>query len=274
MSSKKIIVNGDDFGYSLGVSEGIIQAYTQGILTSTTVLANSIKDQDLIDNLQSTLSKPALAIGVHLNLTYGPALAADQWDTPTFVRPFKNVDSVKEWQGSSWKEYFSTFKKEAIDKEFRAQIVKVQEAFGAIDHLDSHHGAASYEPALTIYKELAKELGLALRHPSPLSENSVYGGEFLADTTFTQTARSEGIRVVDRVDLQYFYQKEDPIQSFIDSLKQIQDGEVVEYMFHPSVDSSHGEWRMKDLEILTSKEVIKAIQSLDITLTTFKESAQ
>ena len=44
-------------------------------------------------------------------------------------------------------------------------------------------------------------------------------------------------------------------------------------MFHPSVDSSQGEWRMKDLEILTSNKVIEAIEALDITLTTFKESA-
>ncbi len=271
--AKKVIINADDFGYSLGVNQGIVQAYTQGILTSTTVLANSVGDQDLIDNLKSTLSKPPLAIGVHLNLTYGPVLVQDQWDFQTFVRPYKNIDSVKEWQGSAWKEYFGTMKNEAVKKELHAQIAKVKESFGTIDHLDSHHGVASYEPILTIYKELAKEFNLALRHPSPFSESSVYGGEFIVDDMFTQAARSQGIRVVDRVDLRYFYQQTDPIQSFIESLHQIKDGEVVEYMFHPAVDASQGEWRMKDLEILTSPKVISTIEALDINLTTFEKGA-
>ena len=36
----KIIVNADDMGYTRGVSEGIIEGYEKGIVTSTTVMCN------------------------------------------------------------------------------------------------------------------------------------------------------------------------------------------------------------------------------------------
>ena len=36
----KLIVNADDFGYSKGVNLGIIEAHTNGIVTSATLMAN------------------------------------------------------------------------------------------------------------------------------------------------------------------------------------------------------------------------------------------
>ena len=37
---KSVIINADDFGYSPAVNAGIIKAYEDGILTSTTLMAN------------------------------------------------------------------------------------------------------------------------------------------------------------------------------------------------------------------------------------------
>ncbi len=37
---KKLIVNADDFGLSPGVNKGIIEAYLNGILSSTTLMVN------------------------------------------------------------------------------------------------------------------------------------------------------------------------------------------------------------------------------------------
>ncbi|MCB6144124.1 ChbG/HpnK family deacetylase, partial [Lachnospira pectinoschiza] len=37
---KKIIINADDFGYSSGVNQGIIKAFREGVLSSTTLMAN------------------------------------------------------------------------------------------------------------------------------------------------------------------------------------------------------------------------------------------
>ncbi len=37
---KKIIIQGDDYGYSESINKGIEKAYTYGVLTETTVLVN------------------------------------------------------------------------------------------------------------------------------------------------------------------------------------------------------------------------------------------
>ena len=38
---KTLIVNADDFGFTPGVNAGITQAFREGILTSTTIMANA-----------------------------------------------------------------------------------------------------------------------------------------------------------------------------------------------------------------------------------------
>ncbi len=45
----KLIVNGDDLGYTRGVTEGILEGYHRGILRSTTALMSSeyIKERNL-----------------------------------------------------------------------------------------------------------------------------------------------------------------------------------------------------------------------------------
>jgi len=37
---RRLIINADDFGLSPGVSRGILRAYREGILTSTTFMVN------------------------------------------------------------------------------------------------------------------------------------------------------------------------------------------------------------------------------------------
>ncbi|MGH9864633.1 MAG: ChbG/HpnK family deacetylase, partial [Candidatus Acidiferrales bacterium] len=37
---KRLIVNADDFGYTRGVNAGIVRAFREGIVTSTTLMAN------------------------------------------------------------------------------------------------------------------------------------------------------------------------------------------------------------------------------------------
>ena len=57
-----MIVNADDFGYSLGVNRGIIEAYEKGIVTSTSVMVDGIGAHEAAE-----LKKfPDLSLGLHL----------------------------------------------------------------------------------------------------------------------------------------------------------------------------------------------------------------
>ena len=38
--ARRLIVNGDDFGFTEDVNEGIVEAFRHGILTATTLMAN------------------------------------------------------------------------------------------------------------------------------------------------------------------------------------------------------------------------------------------
>ena len=68
-----LLVNADDYGYFPGISRGIIDAHTDGIVTATGVLANGSSFLEDVDRLRATTS---LDVGVHLNLTFGRPLTA------------------------------------------------------------------------------------------------------------------------------------------------------------------------------------------------------
>lgn len=63
-----LIVNADDFGLSKGQNYGIVEAYRNGVVTSTTALVNG----EAIDHAaQLSRELPALGVGMHFVLTLG-----------------------------------------------------------------------------------------------------------------------------------------------------------------------------------------------------------
>ncbi len=271
-----VIINADDFGYSEGVNAGIKKAYEEGILTSTTVMGNVVSPDAFLEGLEnkSGLTKSPLSHGVHLNLTYGKPLVQQVWNgLEKFSRPYKEVKDGKEWKGSAWKEYFGRFDKFAVERELTAQVEQVEKILGPVDHLDSHHGVASYPPIIDVYEQLALSLHLPLRPISPLSEEDIYGGKFEFDLGYKDHLRQKGIKTVDYINMSYFYTDSDPVASFCQLLSSLKSGEVAEFMFHPAIDDSQGKWRLTDLEILTSDRTKQTIKDNNIRLTTYAESA-
>lgn len=273
----RAIINGDDFGYSKGVNQGIIKAYEGGILTSTSAIGNILRGNESLSNLtnKSGVQKPPIGIGAHLNLTFGKPCLPELWGNKDFTRPYKGTGVSEEWQEGVWEKYFTDYPRENVKKEFFAQIKRI-ENLGNIDHIDSHISVASLGTIKDVYEDIAKELSISTRAFATISENTTYGGvEFLVDKNYASWAREKGIKTVDSQDMTmiHYYNENDPIAAFCKVLATIKNGEVREFMFHPSIDDSHGAWRMVDLKILTSKKVKQAIKKLNITLTTYKESA-
>lgn len=62
--SKYLIVNADDFGYSYGINKGIIEAHTNGIVTSTSVMVDAIA----ADEAKKLTKFPDLSIGLHFEV--------------------------------------------------------------------------------------------------------------------------------------------------------------------------------------------------------------
>ena len=68
MKPTRLIINADDFGWSRSITDGILRAHEDGIVTSTSLLANQPASVYAISMIPGV---PRLGIGIHLNLCSG-----------------------------------------------------------------------------------------------------------------------------------------------------------------------------------------------------------
>ncbi len=175
---KHLILNADDFGMTRGVNEGIIRAHRDGILTSTTLMANGLAYDDAVAQVKTV---PKLGVGCHLVLIGGKAVA-----------PLKQVKSLADAQGNL-PESLPAFvarlsagliRGQAIEQEFRAQIEKIRSSGIAVTHLDTHKHTHAHPRVMEALGRVAKELGITrIRKPMENLRDSW-------DTT--RAARAEG----------------------------------------------------------------------------------
>ncbi|HEX9017100.1 MAG TPA: ChbG/HpnK family deacetylase [Chloroflexota bacterium] len=127
-----LIVNADDFGISEGVNEGVVEAHSRGILTSTTIMANMPAFGHAAGLARA---HPSLGVGVHLNLTSGvPVLPPER--VHSLVGPggrFRPVGAVL--RGLTVR----ALDPRQITAELSAQIERAMDAGVRPTHLDSHH---------------------------------------------------------------------------------------------------------------------------------------
>ena len=129
---KRLIINADDFGWSEGVNRGIVEAYRNGIVTSTTVLANGTAFDGAV---QLARQERRLGVGVHLNLSDGAPLLP-RWEVPSLVNeqghfsggPMKLVARM----------LAGKLRSAEVEAEWDAQIRKVEKAGIQPTHLDGH----------------------------------------------------------------------------------------------------------------------------------------
>ncbi len=160
-----LIINADDFGMSDGVTEGIIHAWQDGVVTNTSALIN-------LDGAPKRIARahaeyPDLPIGLHLNLTLGkpilppekvPTLVDDEGNFHDRFRIFEHLYDI------------------SVD-ELRAELFAQAEALLAtgvtFDHIDYHqHLMVTHTPFYPLVCELARKYRVPVRQPVP---ESFYG---------------------------------------------------------------------------------------------------
>jgi chitin disaccharide deacetylase len=142
--TRSLIVNADDFGLSLGVTDGILEAHTRGIVTSTSLMVRSRWAADAVGRGRR---HPALSVGLHLDL--GEWAYRDETWVPLYeVAPLDDA--------------------EAVTAEVRRQVESFLSLVGRKPtHLDSHQHVHSREPVRSVVSDLADDLGVPLRHVAP-----------------------------------------------------------------------------------------------------------
>ena len=64
-STKRLIVNADDFGQSTGINDGVIEAFERGIVRSTSLM---VRWPAAAEAARYAKAHPDLSVGLHLDL--------------------------------------------------------------------------------------------------------------------------------------------------------------------------------------------------------------
>lgn len=134
-----LIVNADDFGLTPRVTEGIVRAMTEGVVTSTSAMLCTPHGAASLRTHRELLRNRA---GVHLQLTGGPGFPPKR----AMLRDLVTEPILREWH-----------------TQMRAFLDSGLEP----THIDSHHHVHKEPAAFEAYCEVAREYGVPARSCSP-----------------------------------------------------------------------------------------------------------
>jgi len=149
-----LIVNADDLAWADGVNRGIAEAHRNGIVSSTSLLANGAAFDSAV---KLALATPALAVGVHLNLSDGPPVASPE-SVPSILN--------EHGQFAGGPESFllriarRNLRLQEVEAEWERQILKVFHAGIHPTHLDGHKHVHMLPGLFEIALRLAKRHGI------------------------------------------------------------------------------------------------------------------
>ena len=158
----RLVVRGDDLGFSHACNAAIVQCHREGIMTSVELL---VPTPWFLEGAKLLAENPTLDVGVHLALT-------SEWDYLKW-RPVSHCRSLVDANG-----YFfpmlapdphypgrsvveQPWNIDDIEREFRAQIELARRHVPRISHITGHMGATTFAAAVTdLVRRLAREYAL------------------------------------------------------------------------------------------------------------------
>lgn len=186
---KQLIINADDFGIHPAVNEAVRKAATEGILTSTSLMAGG----DAFDEaVEMARSMPSLGIGVHLTLVGGikPVLPPSEvpsltWDNGVFCHDYGKL-IVRDLEGKiSLSEVYA---------EWDAQIQKIMNTGLPVTHMDGHQHMHMWPHFYPIARDLAKKYHIScMRVPD---EDVLFG---MKDGHIIRWAAKNGLSLLSRM---------------------------------------------------------------------------
>jgi len=249
----KLIFNADDFGHTKAVNLGILEAYFNGLVRSTSIMAGKPGFDHAV-----TLARiaPGLKIGVHLTLTSGKSVGG-AYDTLTdgsgnFIRPPEEV-ARRAREG--------LLDLGEVETEFEAQIQKCLAAGLKPDHFDGHHHVQNLPGIVDVYLKFARKYGVKVR----LYDHSLLRGEYacvgaaglFSDGFYDETATAAALKEI---------------------LSAAAGADSLEVMCHPGyVDwalytgSVYNINRTRELQILTSDEMRSFVADSGFELCSFSD---
>jgi chitin disaccharide deacetylase len=221
----KIIVNADDFGYSVAVNQAIIQSFERSLVTSTSLMANMPGFEDAV-RLAGIHVFLEGKVGLHLNLTEGYPLSQAIRSCKKFCHPAGYF--IYNRQEPLF--FLSAQEQAAVYEEMKAQLERVIAAGILPSHLDSHHHIHTEWAIARLAARLGRSYGVRrIRLSRNTGERTGYSRKFYK-RVFNQwfLKRYSGITSTD-----YFGDIQD-MQIFLSTRPSR--GKSIEIMVHPILE--------------------------------------
>jgi predicted glycoside hydrolase/deacetylase ChbG (UPF0249 family) len=193
---KNLIVNADDLGWTDGVNRGIVEAFRNGIVTSTSLLANGAA---FAGGVAAAKSAHGLGVGIHLNLSDGPPVADRETvtsllnDEGLFAGGPETLLLRRARRGLLLNE---------VEAEWDAQIQKVRDAGVAPTQLDGHKHVHMLPGLFEIALRLAKRHNIgAIRvslEASSLRAALSAGNKQRTGVVLKQGVQARGLKLLSR----------------------------------------------------------------------------
>ncbi len=210
----RLVVRGDDMGYTHSGNLALIRSYKEGFETSIEVLVPSPWFPEAVKLLKEN---PGADIGVHLALT--SEWENIKWRPLTECRSLRDsngyfypmVTPNKNYPGQSVSEHAWQLKD--IEQEFRAQIETAKRLIPQLSHISAHMGCTNLSAEVkALVIRLAKEYRLITELDLPGVEHVSYDGP---------------------------HQKaSDKVQSFINMLTKLEPGKSYIFLDHPGLNDA------------------------------------
>lgn len=148
-----IIINADDFGMSEKVNRAIVTCFHEGVISSTTLMANmgGFENACRLAIENNLLGR----VGVHLNVTEGRPLSRRILKEPRFV----NGEGEFCFRRNSLL-FLTRNEKTALLEEFESQITRCVDMGLSLTHLDSHQHVHTEWSVFSVIPVLVKKYGL------------------------------------------------------------------------------------------------------------------
>ncbi|MEN3013591.1 MAG: ChbG/HpnK family deacetylase [Endomicrobiia bacterium] len=131
---KKLIVNADDFGFNSKINQGIIYAFKNGVVTSTSLM---VTREGFKDAVNLAKDNPRLSVGIHIDLD-----------------DFFEIDHSR---GKIVANKINPLPIEEIRKEIKRQIEMLLNEGIVPDHLSGHHHVHVVDEIFPLIVEILKE---------------------------------------------------------------------------------------------------------------------
>jgi len=274
-STKKLIVNADDFGLTPGVNQGIIHCFNRGIVKSASLMANGMAFEGAV---ALSRENPGLGIGWHIVLV-GEEPVSYYGDIKSLaISKGRLLDTYVHFMAR----YFSgRIKLSEVRRELEAQLLKILDNGISVDHIDSHQFIHMLPGILRIVIDLARKYEIKfIRFPrKELFQVFNIKGIGLYSLSWVNylNMRNSGLKYADRL---LGLRKSCQMNEFelLRHLGACEEG-VNELMCHPgfideAYKKSYSHWRANcpegEVSALTGEQIKGAIKSLNIELINFR----